>query len=57
MPISVRNSYKEMLMNDPNNKVLINLMKNYDIAMLHPNQEDEKNATDFAVEIFHKLIQ
>lgn len=55
MPILVRNGYNELLAKDLNNTALIELIHNFDIAMLHPNAEDEKNASDFVSNVTSKI--
>ncbi|MFA9376947.1 MAG: flavodoxin family protein [Lachnotalea sp.] len=56
MPISVRNEYTKMLSNDSNNIILHKSIENYDVTMLHPNAEDEKNASDFTKNVTSKIL-
>ncbi|PXV96248.1 flavodoxin [Lachnotalea glycerini] len=55
MPITIRNEYEKKLLGDEKNYILNNLIKNFDNAMLHPNEEDIKNAETYAQEVIWKL--
>lgn len=55
MPISVRNEYQKMLLKNSHHRKILKLMHNFDIAMLHPNEEDEKNATSFTLNAINKI--
>lgn len=55
MPISVRQRYEGFLKKDPENVQYNMMLKNFDMAMLHPNPDDESDAKNFAVEMYDKL--
>jgi hypothetical protein len=55
MPISVRNEYQKMLVKNSHHRKILKLIHNFDIAMLHPNEEDEKNATNFTLNAINKI--
>lgn len=54
MPISVREKYVKMK-NKNNEKQVDAMIRNFDMAMLHPDEDDLKNAKRFVAEIYDRL--
>lgn len=54
MPISVREKYVKMK-NQDNEKQVNAMLNNFDRAMLHPDEDDLKNAKCFVAEIYDRL--
>lgn len=51
MPMSVRNRYVSMIKEHPNDKNLEVSIKNFDVALAHPNEEDFKAAQNWALSV------
>lgn len=49
MPMSVRDRYVSMLQSNPNDSSVNGLIINFDEALNHPNDEDVKNAAEWAL--------
>lgn len=54
MPISVRDKYVKMK-NAENEKQMDAMIRNFDMAMLHPDENDVKRAKAFVKEIYDKI--
>lgn len=55
MPLAVRNRYEALIKANPLDEKLQVSLKNFDEALMHPNQSDLNAAASFALEIRKKL--
>ena len=55
MPLTVRERYIKMIHEHPEDKNLKVSLDNFDKALLHPDQNDLKNAKDYALNILNQL--
>ena len=54
MPMSVREKYVSMK-NPQNEKQMDAMIRNFDMAMLHPDEKDLQGAQKFVKDIFEKI--
>lgn len=47
MPMTVREKYQQMLQDEKKKSMAENMIKNFDRALLHPNEEDFRRAVEF----------
>lgn len=55
MPMQVRNKYEEALLHGDNDGFVRTMIRNFDEALLHPNEEDYKNSKKFVEEALLKI--
>ncbi len=55
MPMHVRDKYEELLKLGINDDMAINLLHNFDQALLHPNQEDFGRAREFVETVLERM--
>ena len=55
MPLTLRERYIKMIHEHPEDKNLKVSLDNFDKALLHPDQNDLKNAKDYALNILNQL--
>ncbi len=55
MPMYVRNKYQELLEHGNNDGLAKHMLRNFDEALLHPNEEDYKHAEKFVEEVMLKI--
>ena len=54
MPMTVREKYEHMK-NSSNKKQVEAMIQNFDMAMLHPDEQDLQGARKFVKEVFEKI--
>lgn len=47
MPMMVREKYEKLLADSSKKKMAEQMIRNFDQALFHPNEEDYKNAAEF----------